>query len=57
MSASFSIGTALGGAIIGLVSETFTFEVSFLVLAALLMLTLLIFSLDFKSQYLIKTKR
>ena len=57
MSASFSIGTALGGAIIGIVSEIFTFEVSILVLAALLLMTLLIFSLDFKSQYFIKVKR
>jgi len=57
MSASFSIGTALGGGLVGGISQYFTFELSFLLLAVLLLLTLVIFSIDFRSQRLTKTKR
>jgi predicted MFS family arabinose efflux permease len=57
MSASFSIGTALGGGMVGTISQYFTFELSFLLLAVLLLLTLVLFLIDFRSQNLIKAER
>lgn len=57
MSASFSIGTALGGGMVGTISQYFTFELSFLLLAVLLLLTLVIFLIDFRSQNLMKAER
>ena len=50
MSASFSIGTALGGLIVGLLTQYFTFQVSFLFLAFSLIGAMLILSIDYKKR-------
>jgi MFS family permease len=50
ISASFSIGTALGGLIVGLLTQYFTFQVSFLFLAFSLIGAMLILSFDYKKR-------